>query len=338
MRTDFIHRLSLLLVLGLLTFRVVSGFAATPGKPDVTVIIASPSAGELIGGDNVRVENQVTHSKDIEIKAVETQVTEIGTPALSLPLSVRYASEKDNGKSTTYLETLNTLPMHNGPCNIITRVVCQQGEKQFIIRSKPVLVTVKNLWITQASPSTAFFTVQSKGSETISVNFEHYKTAGPYRVEYTFRMPISTEIIRTIVHDHVVAHQDSCTFTADKETFPWGAYVCFDIKITCDNDAATLISPTCKMLKEDFELLHDTEVHVVYALSEAPKPGGLTILLYSDLNLLSLQEGLSEQCRDWEHPVVMPFIDKGSLRSIFIGTDNHTDNRGRAPQPFMPEG
>ena len=202
--------------------------------------------------------------------------------------------------------------------------------------SKPVMVTVKNLWVTRASPATAFFAVKVRESQTITVDFDHYQATGTYRVEYSFRRPWQAAIIRSIVHNHVTTHHDACTFIADTETLPFGAYVCFEIKVTCDNDAATLLSPTCKVIQKDAEVFYRSEAHVVYALSEPPKPGGLTILCFSDLNLVSSQEGLSEQCRDWEHPVVIPFHDT-SFRSVYVGKDSHTDNRGRSPQPITPE-
>jgi hypothetical protein len=227
--------------------------------------------------------------------------------------------------------------MHNGQCRITTIVVCLQGKKRFVVVSKPVTVMVKNLWITSACPTSAFFALKGGASQAITVNFDHYQATGPYRVEYSFRRPGSEEVFRSIVHEHMTPHHDTCTFTADKETLPWGVYVCFDIKVSCDYDAATLISPTCKVLQETAEVLNIPQVRLVYALSEPPGPGGLTILCYSDLHLISSQTGLSEQCCDWEHPVVLPFPAATSFRSVYIGMDNHTDNRGRAPQPMMPE-
>lgn len=323
----------LLLVLALLTLWAVTAYADAPA---VTVKIVSPAAGAVVGGDGVRVENRVTHPAGITIEAVETQAAEVGASALTLPLSFDGWEIRDKDHPDIYPETWNTLPMHNGECRLTTLVVCQQGKKRFTVISEPVTVTVKNLWITKTDPVTAFFAVKAGESRTVTVDFDHYQAAGPYRVEYSFLIPGGTEPIRTVVHERVTAHQDSCVFTADKASLPWGAYVCFDIKVTCANDAATLISPTCKVIQDDAEV-RDEDVSVVYALSEPPKPGGLTILCYSDLNFISKQEGLSEQCRDWEHPVVIPFPEATSFRSIYVGMDNHTDNRGRAPQPIMPE-
>lgn len=323
-------RLRLLLTLGLLLLWMVGAVADTPAAPPVTVTITSPTEGSVVGGPAVRIEHRITHPKDFLLRAIETQVVEIGMPSLSLPLSASPWLEEDD------TVILNTLPMHNGPCRITTRVVYIQGGQLSTVTSEPVTVTVKNLWITKASPATALFTVKLKQSQTVTVDFEHYQAAGSYRVEYLFRMPQSAEIIRKVVHERVTTHHDACTFTADRESFPWGAYICFDVKVSNGIDAATLLSPTCRVIIDDAEIIDDDKVSVVYALSEPPSHGGLIVLCYADLVFIAKSEGLSEQCRDWEHPVVIPF-DATSFRSIYVGMDNHTDNRGRSPQPIPPE-
>jgi hypothetical protein len=99
-----------MLVIGLLALWALGAGAAEPGTPAVTVTIVSPTAGAVVGGGGVNFDysipdpggarasrdvegerrvhivNHVTHAAGISIAAVESDITEIGTPALSVIL------------------------------------------------------------------------------------------------------------------------------------------------------------------------------------------------------------------------------------------------------------
>lgn len=302
--------------------------------PEVSIAISSPVAGTMVGGDNIKILHNVISEKGVAIRDIQTQITEIGEPTLSLSLSIEpwQANEQQ-----IYPVIWNSLPMHNGPCRITSRVVYQKGKETFSVISSPVNVIVTNLWITAATPANAFFALKVKESQTVSVDFEHYKASGPYRVEYTFFWLGMDEELRKVVHENVTSHHDQCIITADKESFPWGAYISFNIKVSCAGDESSLISPSCKVVTDDTEIITNSpNVKLVYALSEPPANKGLTILCYSHLELITSVEGLSEQCRDWDNPISVVFNNYTSFRSIYVGRDNHTDNRGRSPLLIMP--
>ncbi|MHB9133982.1 MAG: hypothetical protein ACYDBB_23180 [Armatimonadota bacterium] len=84
---------------------------------------------------------------------------------------------------------------------------------------------------------------------------------------------------------------------------------------------------------------NQTTARCTYLLSEPPQAGSLVISCYSDLVLCAQSPGLREQARNGDHPVTITLPSTmTSVRTIFTGMDNHTDNRGRSPQPILPEG
>lgn len=303
-----------------------------------SISITFPANNAVVGGANIRILHQVKTAENVTICEIHTQITETGDPALSISLSNEYMDEADIA-AANHPVIWNSLPMHNGPNQIISSAILKKGDKYITVKSAPITVTVKNLWISASSPNNAFFTLKLHETKRISVDFDHYQAKGPYRVEYMLRMPMNETVLRIIVHENVIGHHDHLDISADKETLPFGAYLCFDIKVSYQGDEATLVSPNCKGVNDNFSLLADlATIKLVYTLSEPPGGSGLTILCYSDLELITAVEGLSEQCRDWANPVIVDLdINKyDSFRTVFVGWDNNKNNRGRSSQPIRP--
>lgn len=305
-----------------------------------SIAISYPTAGSVVGGENIKILHKTKLSDGVTISEIQTQITEIGDPALSLSLS-NDSNNRGTNDADTNPVSWNSLPMHNGPCKITSRAILRKGDKYFTVQSVPITVTVQNLWITATSPANAFFAIKLNETKKISVDFDHFLAKGPYRVEYNIyhAMIVSNGAFRTIVHENVTGHHDQCDIIADKDSLPYGAYISFDIKVSCQGDEATLVSPICKGITDNSSnFIESSKIHLVYTLSEPPAPGGLSILCYSNLKLITTVKDLSEQCRDWENPVIIDFDfhQNSSFRSIYIGWDNNKNNRGRTSQPIMP--
>lgn len=314
----------------------------------VTVAVVSPEQKAIVGGPALAITTQVTHPAEVTVREVQLTLVEIGVHAYTLSYAAFWPLQPKHATESAYQVTVNTLPMHNGPCAITARAICEQGEQTFTVESAPITIWVTNLWITDATPRAAFFTVRAGEEQIVRVTFDHYRWAGPYRVTYTFRDPAQNmKILRTVVHDNVRGHADSYRYAPSKaEAHNGGAYVCYNVTVESarEGDRASYISPTCRVLHDDFTFAGDEATggctfRVVYTLSTPPGPEGLSILAYSNLRQLCPASRISDQQRNWDRPVLLTIPSPlTGLRTIFLGCDNRTDNRGRRPQHILPEG
>ncbi|MHB9133983.1 MAG: hypothetical protein ACYDBB_23185 [Armatimonadota bacterium] len=191
--------------------------------PDVAVAITNLRSDEAVGGETVPIHVAVDAPRGVTIRAVAVRIQEEGRAdtAETLPATPVKAAGKTQHRAL-YQAGWNTMLLHNSRYQLAATVQYTRGTTTYTQESRAVTVAVKNLWITSATPSTAFFALPTGRSQVINVNFDHYQAHGRYTVEYTLRMTMAnTDVLQTVTHRDVRTHHDALTVTADRENHPF---------------------------------------------------------------------------------------------------------------------
>lgn len=306
-----------------------------------------------VGGNSVSIYVRILYDADVSnIGSVTVNIHEANnpTPVTSFVLNtctpLSPTSSGDNiVYESIYTGTWNTLtspPYTATNPMIYNDSYCFQATTTYQISglsatalSGLVTVPVKNLWITDANPAKAFFLLEAGQTQQINVDFDHYlSSASYYSITYTiyFTWKNSTPIY-TETHSTVSEHSDSLTFDPGKIGCQYGGYFCYDIKITYNGDSITYCSPTCSVTQDALTSPDCNDVSFQYSLSEIPLAGSIEIDVFSNLQPQGSATGLSNRS---DNILINIPPDAPSTRAIISGKDNHTDNRGKTPQQFLP--